>query len=345
MLSRSVLSSAALLALAVSALPAQAISNTSDPANWRVLPGDTFNGVAGALDGTARLLFGNYICSGTLLAGGQYVLTAAHCADDFANTGMTVDFGVVNDVPAITLNVVEAWVHPGWNGSLATGADIAIVKLETKVDIKGFKLSSTNDVGKTMLITGYGTTSTGDSTTSPGWNEWGYAHYGYNQADVTSNDFLDAFDGSGDNTYGEEYVFDFDVYNSSGRVYPRYNTLQRVANLTGNLWSSSVGLGENEAIIAGGDSGGGDFVWNGSEWLLSGVHSWGWNFCTGRVLPNCDFRPGATSSYGDLSGSTAVYSHIEWIESITGPIPEPGTYAMMLAGLAAIAGVARRRSA
>ena len=40
--------------------------------------------------------------------------------------------------------------------------------------------------------------------------------------------------------------------------------------------------------------------------------------------------------------STAVYSNVGWINSIVA-VPEPETYALMLAGLAAVAGVARRR--
>ena len=95
---------AGMLAAALCATAAQAnnatfltplTGNTSSPADWRFLPGQTFNGVAGALDGVARLSFsnaeGNWACSGSLLAGGQYVLTAARCADDFRT--MKVDFG------------------------------------------------------------------------------------------------------------------------------------------------------------------------------------------------------------------------------------------------------------
>jgi secreted trypsin-like serine protease len=327
------------------------ISNTSDPANWRLTPGQSFNGVTGALDGVARLLFttpqGNFICSGSLLAGGQYVLTAAHCADGF--TSMTAEFGVVNDVAAVTRTVTGAVVHSGWNGSLDTGADIALVKLNQAVTtIQGFKLSTTNDIGKNYLMAGYGTTATGAGRSDPGWDEWGYAHYGYNTFDVDSSTFTaawDAYSGEGvhtDPTYGVTYVSDFDPL-SSVRNASRYNTLQVVADLTGGSWSSSAGLGTNEALIAGGDSGGGDYVWNGSAWELSGVHSWGWQFCQGRVDPSCDFRRRNSSSYGDLSGSTAVFDHVEWINSVITAVPEPGTWGMMALGMGMIGLSLRRR--
>jgi secreted trypsin-like serine protease len=340
-------------AMAVVAPAAQATSNTSDPTNWRISPGQSFNGVAGAMDGVARILFdnsaGSFICSGSLLKGGQYVLTAAHCADDF--TSMTVEFGVVNDVAAVTRGVSQAVVHSGWNGTLDTGADIAIIKLDAAVTgIQGYSISTTNDLGKDYLMAGYGTTGTGRSFSSPGWDEWGFAHYGYNTFDIDSSTFTSAWDAaSGDNThtdptYGMTYVSDFDPFNIR-RDPAQFNTLQRVADLSGNLWSSSAGLGADEALIAGGDSGGGDFVWNGTEWVLSGVHSWGWQFCTGRVDPNCDFRRTASSSYGDISGSTAVFNHVDWINSVTA-VPEAGTWAMMALGLGAIGfSLQRRRGA
>ena len=309
--------------------------STTDPADWRIGVGQAFNGVSGAFDGVARLMAGGIVCSGTLLQGGQYVLTAAHCADNSAF--MTADFGVFADVAAVSRTVVQKFVHPGWNGTLDTGADIAIVRLDVPVsNLRGIRLSSTNDVGKNYLMAGYGVTGRGDATSDPGWADWGYAHYGYNTFDVTSQVFNDAWDGSGDRSFGETYVSDYD----NGTLLN--NTLQRVADLRSNPWSSNAGLGRGESLIAGGDSGGGDFVWNGSEWLLSGVHSWGWQFCGGRVSPSCDFSASNSASYGDLSGSTAVFSHLLWIHSITA-VPEPAGWALMLAGGGLLFGVARCR--
>lgn len=330
---------APIAALLVGVGSAHAMSNNSAPSNWRFNSASTFNGVN--FDGVARIAFdtdgdlgnGSYICSGTLLKGGQYVLTAAHCADDF--NIMRIDFGVNNNVATATRSGAVAYVKAGWDGTLSTGADMAIVKLDQKVDnIQGFNIDTNSAIGKQVLMMGYGTTTVGNTATAPNWGEWGHGHWGMNTFDVTSKVFGDAWDGSGDNTYGEEYVADYDSGTQGN------NTLGIVAGMTGNLWTSNTG-DQTESLITGGDSGGGDFVWNGSEWLVTGVHSWGWQFCEGRINPSCDFSTANSGSWGDLMGSTAVYSNVDWINSVI--VPEPETYALMLVGLAAVAGVARRR--
>ncbi|MEJ6007439.1 trypsin-like serine protease [Paucibacter sp. AS339] len=324
--------------------------NTSAVANWRFAPGQVIGGVAGLLDGVARLSFsnadGNWACSGSLLAGGQYVLTAAHCADDF--TSMKVQFGYFNGVAAETRNVSvgNAFVHKDWNGNLDTGADIAILKLDSAVtSIQGYKLSTTNDVGKTHIMAGYGTTQTATADAGTNWNDGKYGHFAFNTFDIDSQTFNkvlgDAIgpDWGYDANYykpGVTYMVDFD------RGLAKNNTLQRIADLSGNKFSSNEGLGGMEGLIAGGDSGGGDFVWNGTEWVLSGVHSWGWQAC-GNFGLDCDVSTKNSSSYGDLSGSTAVFSHVDFINGVTA-VPEPQTYALMALGLWVVAGAARRRN-
>ncbi|MYM29947.1 trypsin-like serine protease [Duganella sp. CY15W] len=327
--------------------------NTTAPSNWRFTPGQSFNGVAGALDGVARLSFsnsgGNWACSGSLLAGGQYVLTAAHCADDF--TKMKVDFGWANGTATVTrtVAVTNAYVNPKWNGTLDTGADIAILKLDQAVTtIKGYNLSTTNDVGKDYLMAGYGTTSRGGSNVDPNWNDSAWGHYGYNTFDIDSKTFNKVGDQATGWGYdpafyapGTTYMSDYDDGTAA------HNTLGRIAGASGNAWTSGTGLGNSEALIAGGDSGGGDFVWNGKEWLLSAVHSWGWqgsDACSYFSLNGCDSSTKNSSSFGDLSGSTATFSHIGWINSVTA-VPEPETYAMMVSGLALVGLASRRRRA
>ncbi len=317
---------------------AQAMSNDTAASNWRFSSASTFNGVN--FDGVAQITMDNsYVCSGTLLSGGMYVLTAGHCVTGFTN--FQIDFGINDGVANATRSAAATYANPYWTGELSQGTDIALIKLDAPVvGIQGFNLHTASAVGSSVLMMGYGTTTQGGSSSPPGWygDEWKWGHYGYNDFDATSKTFLDAAQAMGlpglgtwSNVHGEEYVADYDDGTDLR------NTLGRITGLT-----SSTG-GTPESLITGGDSGGGDFVWNGSEWLVTGVHSWGWQFCGGRLSPSCDFSAANSGSWGDLMGSTAVYSHVDWINSVM--VPEPGTYALMLLGLVGIGAVARRRRA
>ncbi len=337
--------------------------NSTAVTNWRLDPSASFNGVPNTFNGTALLEFtvrgapnDVYVCSGSLLPGGEWILTAAHCAEGIRD--MDVHFGWYAGAALESRTATGYVLHPGWiasGGELDNGSDIALVRLNAPVtNLNTYYLSTTNDVGREHLITGYGSSGTGFANGSPGWGDSAYGHYGYNVFDGESSVVFGTWgaDVYTAPTYGVTYVVDFDSYNIADPG--RYNTLQRMADIRGSsLWTSGLSLGDREALIAGGDSGGGDFVWDeaSGNWLLSAVHSWGWQFCQGRITsPSCDYRTNNDSSYGDLSGSTAVFTHIAWIESIVGrsvtaPIPEPGTYAMMLLGLTAVGAFARRRRA
>lgn len=312
--------------------------NATAPADWRMTDGMTFNGKT--MDGAGRLLFetsaGGYVCSASLLKGGYFAVTAAHCADDYIS--MKADFGLYGNVAKESRTVTQAFVNPNWDGTLGTGADIAIIRLDHQItSIEGFNISTTNDLGKNFLITGYGTTQVGNANAATNWNEWGWGHFGYNTNDVDGKTFNTTLFGESDldDAFGTEYIADYDS-NTVNKA--KHNTLQRIADVYGASWASSQGLGANEAIIAGGDSGGGDFVWNGSEWLLSGVHSWGWQICP--TSWGCDISKANSSSWGDLSGSTAVFSHAKFIAATA--VPEPGALLLALPALL-IGGIARRR--
>ena len=306
------------LTTAIIAPAAHAVVSFNNPNSW-VLP-------PGSFDGTARVQFsnasGNFVCSGSLLQGGEYVLTAAHCVDDFTSLSVNFRQGSVARTGA------EVFINSNWNGQFATGADIALIRLNQPVtDIQGFALANGNVLGSDFLMVGNGLIGAGN-TGATGFDFLGRPHYGYNFFDVGL-----------DGPYGFTYLFDFD----NGSL--NQNTHCLVYGVC------DAGLGTAEALIAGGDSGGGSFVWDGAQWLLAGVHSFGQSFgrfsCPFNINQICGDVDTVTlnSSFGESAGDTAVFSHVSWINSFLSPsntVPEPSTFALALLGLTALAWRRRR---
>jgi hypothetical protein len=306
------------LTTALMAPAANAVVSFNNPNSW-VLP-------SGALDGTARLQTtnssGNFVCSGSLLQGGAYVLTAAHCVDDL--TSLSVNFRQ----GSVTRTAAEVFINSNWNGQFATGADIALIRLNQAVnDIQGFTLAESNVLGNTFLMAGYGLIGSGN-TGATGFDSFNRPHFGYNVYDVGV-----------DGPYGFTYLYDFDNGTLNQNTHCQ---IYLVCN---------AGLGSSESLIAGGDSGGGSFLWDGSQWLLAGVHSFGRTF--GRF--QCPLNPGQicgdvdnitlNSSFGETAGDTAVVSHLSWINSFlsaSNTVPEPSSFALVLLGLTAVAWRRRR---
>jgi hypothetical protein len=138
---------------------------------------------------------------------------------------------------------------------------------------------------------------------------------------------------AGTNTYdliydgipGNPYIFDFD----DGT--PQRDTLGDIADV------HNLGTGNTEAMLASGDSGGPSFIQIAGTWELAGIHS----FIASPGLP-LDVDNVRDSSFGELSGDTRLAFYAQWIDSVTG-VPEPGSWALIVAGLIGI-GTATRRS-
>lgn len=312
---------------------AQAVVSTGNPADWVLTPG----AMGGALDGVAQVLYtnsgGNWGCSGSLLAGGAWVLTAAHCATDFSSMTVKLLGG------SVVRTVSQAQVLPQWEGWNGTGTDLALLQLDQAVTgVAGFRLSTTSHLYQDYLLAGYGFIGTG-AIGGNTFNNAGLAHYGYNTWDTTDDALnLAVFGNNGGGTsHGVSYVSDFDDGTEA------HNTLWQ-ETFYGSRDGSSAGLGAREGFMTGGDSGGGNFVLQGGEWLLAGVHATGWVIC------DCfDANTSTFGSFGELNEATAVYPHAAWVASIAGDqvlasaVPEPAAAQLALLGMAALGGLGWQR--
>ncbi|MGL6043385.1 MAG: PEPxxWA-CTERM sorting domain-containing protein [Sandaracinobacteroides sp.] len=172
--------------------------------------------------------------------------------------------------------------------------------------------------------------------------------FDYSLGDPLWGGFWDGFFGSADVT--DSWLSDFD---NASPFFDEQGDLVLGADvgclvgvvLTDTLFGCTPYLGDIEVGVAGGDSGGPQFI-NGR---LASVTSYGLSF--GRefgdisCLPNDEPPPEEfclNSSFGEFSGYVPVYAHRDWLKSV---IPEPATWAMMIAGFGLVGGMARRRRA
>lgn len=270
---------------------------------------------ASAFSGVVALGYsGGQYCSGVLIAP-TTVLSARHCAPV---AGEFVRFGTSYSSPTFSANIQSVLLPGGGTAGspLLNGGDLAIVTLATAVPsaiATPFFLSdaTTSLTGFTVATIGYGGRGIGSTgvTGSDGIRRGG-------------TNVLDRY-GAGVNTVstiaGSANIFSTDFDNPAG-----------TSNTLGWLGSQTTAT-TFEATTAGGDSGGPLLVDNGGQWTLIGVLSGGTT---------------SNSVYGDISWWTGVAPFRAQIEAAGGVfvsvVPEPGTYGLMLLGLAVVGARLRR---
>jgi len=272
-------------------------------------PGGIVDSVAGLILNTTQ---GSFLCSGTLLAGGMDILTAAHCVTD-ANGLFDLLGGTATLFPNSGGSQVIAFAgaekYSAYNGNLFAGNDLAVIHLESAADPaipRASLYTGTDEIDKTYNVIGYGRTgSFGQGFTGSS----GIRHQGFNQFDGTM-----ASIGFG---IPNLLLADFDDGTAAHDGFGLF------------FGKPGLGLGLNEVETAPGDSGGPAFI-NGQ---VAGITSVGIRFSAGPISSDIDGT--INGSFGEFDGFTRVSSYAGWIN---GPheftlVPEPGTWLVSLASL------------
>jgi hypothetical protein len=302
----------------------------------------------------------SYICSGTLVNAYQ-VVSAGHCVDTaaagspfslidisqpYATSGKDIrvvfnSSGTYNAVVTATSVVADPGYlgfgncPPGTDpGSFCVNHDMAVITMGTAAPAtaKTYGVLATPLSGPVPLtMVGYGTAGTGDVgyTVSP---SFGVKRSGQNIAEFYEKDDFQNFQGGPNGVY----YADFDGSGANQNLFCDSTH----AGDWGYLCAPSL-ANNLESSIGGGDSGGSAFVLVNGQYVLAANNTFSGTY-TGQT--------GGT--FGTYFGGINTGSEIAFLQSATAAyglnvvsVPEPGTYALLLAGLVGVAGIARRRAA
>jgi hypothetical protein len=292
---------------------------------------------------------GAFVCSGSLIAGGTSILTAAHCVNNggvkpssvtaFFYDGNAADQPVYNAGAAgvTTVDTSYIFINPLYTGEVIDDHDIAVIRLAAPAPSFGnvYDLYTGSDlIGQSYNIAGYGVRS--DTGGDVGANlGTGRLRQGTNTYDFTLGDpiFGGLFDGGPNGFFGNaettnSLISDFD----NGLVANDASCALAGAFGAGGPQFCSNGVSPREVSSGGGDSGGPQFI----DGKIASVTSYG--LTSGPNFGDIDNR--FNHSFGEFNGFVGIYNNLGFINSV---VPEPSSWAMLIAGFGLVGGAARRR--
>jgi hypothetical protein len=333
-----------------------AAGNVNTDPRYQTPVSPAYNGVGSVHINTTA---GTFICTGSLLSDGQTVLTAGHCVSHFPGTilSMSVDFYPNGSTP-VNIAATNWFAKAEYSGHVIDENDIGVIHLNRVADanITRYSLYTGTAENQGFQFVGFGNRgSNGAGATSGAGFALSSRRTGYNLFDITLGDSRfncpanSPYCAEGENFWydpdaatGHVLFTDFDngstgLLSNDGMCFLGNFDQQMQIGTT----ECNAGRGLDEALSAGGDSGGPGFI-NGQ---IASVTSFGLTFGTYNNGPGTgpwgDIDASLNSSFGEYAGFTDVAYQAQWVTANL--VPEPSSMVLTASGLIGMAGFAARR--
>lgn len=254
--------------------------------------------VGGNYDGVVRISINGSYGTGTLLFDGSAVLTAAHLFSKVSSSSIaTVIFDTSTGQQTINSTHIE--VIPSFD-VINYNNDLALVWLSSSAPVSAQRYElyrSSDEIGQTMTMVGYGTPGTGNTGILTTYNGDKLRLTASNQFDADGATLKTALGTQLSWTpTANQLIADYDNGNSA------QDALGQLINKPG------LGLGQNEGMISTGDSGGPAFI-NG---MIAGIASYTASISLGIIHPDIDTLK--NSSFGEIGAWQRVSNYQQWID-------------------------------
>lgn len=248
-------------------------------------------------DGVVRVSVGSYYGTGSLLFDGRAVLTAAHLFDT-PDGVTTVSFDTAKG--SQTLGVSKVLLHTAYDND--GNNDLALLWLDTAAPLAAERYDiyrDSNELLQDFTFVGYGVPGTGrtgidELYDGPAIRQWAKNRFDTDPATMKQ---LFGYEMAWKPLSGSQLMADFD------NGLPAQDALGRFMGI------HDRGLGWEEGLLTGGDSGGPAFL----AGKVAGIASYGVSLTRDGVKPDAD---GVTNnaSFGELSAWQKVSYYQQWID-------------------------------